>query len=364
MSARHIMRRGVLRLLWTNTRAPRTNPPCLPLAAADVAAFLTARFGDSCERIARVGQGKWSTAFAFRHADREFVVRFGAHRDDFDKDRLAARFASAGLPILAVVAIGEAFGGFYAVSERAFGAYLDDLDESQLRALLPALFATLDAMREVDVGDSAGFGAWSADGVAPYSSWRAALLDVGTDRPTDRTYGWREKLVRSAIGPGPFQEGLGHLATLAAACPEERHLVHSDLLNRNVLVDDGRLSAVIDWGCGMYGDFLYDVAWFAYWAPWYPAWHGIDFVAEAAAHYATIGLAVPCFAERVRWYQVHIGLAGLAYRAYGATCRPVGRDDGAAHRRRLGRIADTAGAPSRNTASRRARRGVLPQRGS
>ena len=66
----------------------------------------------------------------------------------------------------------------------------------------------------------------------------------------------------------------------------------------------------------MYGDFLYDVAWFAYWAPWYPAWHGIDFVAEAAAHYATIGLAVPRFAERVRCDQVHIGLAGLAYRAY------------------------------------------------
>ncbi len=218
-----------------DTPAPRTNPPCSPLAVADVAAFLTARFGDSCERIARVGQGEWSMAFAFRRADREFVIRFGAHRDDFDKDRLAARFASAGLPIPAVVAIGAAFGGFYAVAERAFGAYLDELGGSQLRVLLPALFATLDAVRAVNVGDSPGYGAW-----------RAALLDIGTDHPTDRTYGWREKLAGSAIGPGPFQEGLGYLATLAAACPEERHLVHGDLLNRNVLVDDGRLSAVID----------------------------------------------------------------------------------------------------------------------
>ena len=50
---------------------------------------------------------------------------------------------------------------------------------------------------------------------------------------------------------------------------QERHLIHSDLLNYNVLVADGRISAVIDWGCAMYGDFLYDLAWFEFWAPWY-----------------------------------------------------------------------------------------------
>jgi hygromycin-B 4-O-kinase len=73
---------------------------------------------------------------------------------------------------------------------------------------------------------------------------------------------------------------------------------------------------VIDWGCSMYGDFLYDLAWFIFWAPWYPRWRNIDFQREAARHYESIGLAVPHFEERLRCYQLHIGLTGQAYSAF------------------------------------------------
>ena len=298
------------------------NPPWiangarLALGEADVAAFLTSWYRETIERVQRLGEGEWSTAFAFRRAAADLVVRFGAHRDDFDKDCLAARFGSADLPIPAVLEVGTALGGFYAVSARAFGAYLDDLDGPGMRAHVPSLLAALDAARTADGSGTRGYGAWNADEVAPHRTWREALLDVGADRPTDGTHGWRAKLAASAIGTGPFDQAFGHLRALIDACPEDRRLVHGDLLNYNVLVDGGRVSAVLDWGCSMYGDFLYDVAWFAYWAPWYPAWDGIDFVADATAHYAAIGLAVPQIEERIRAYQVDIGLAGLAYRAY------------------------------------------------
>ena len=100
------------------------------------------------------------------------------------------------------------------------------------------------------------------------------------------------------------------------ACPEGRHLVHSDLLNYNVLVDDQRIAAVLDWGSSLYGAFLYDLAWFAFWSPWYPAWERIDFALEARDHYAATGVAVPRFDERLRCYQVHIGLGAQAYNAF------------------------------------------------
>ena len=78
----------------------------------------------------------------------------------------------------------------------------------------------------------------------------------------------------------------------------------------------GRISAVFDWGCAMYGDHLYDLAWFGFWQPWYPAWQRIDFREEATRYYAAIGLDVPHFEARLRCYQIHIGLAGQAYMAY------------------------------------------------
>jgi hygromycin-B 4-O-kinase len=278
--------------------------------------FLAARFGGDGSDVAPLGSGVWSKAFAFRRAGCDYVIRFGAHQEDFAKDRLAARYASPALPIPRVVELGEAFGGYYAISERLFGGYIDDVDETQMHAVLPSLFGALDAIRLADLSGTTGYGPWDADGTAPYPSWRAVLLDVANDRPEERTHGWRERLAASPVGIGPFEKAYAHLLALADRIPEERHLIHSDLLHYNVLVEAERVTGVLDWGCGMYGDFLYDLAWLCFWQPWYSAWRSIDFRAEAMGHYASIGLKVPQFEERLRCCQIHIGLAGQAYQAY------------------------------------------------
>jgi hygromycin-B 4-O-kinase len=185
-----------------------------------------------------------------------------------------------------------------------------------MRAVLPSLFAALDAARLVDLSASTGFGGWGAEGNAPFASWREALLDVVVDHPTARVHGWRARLDADPSRAGPFDEAAARLQTLVACCPEERHLIHSDLLHFNVLVVGNRLSAVFDWQCAMYGDFLYDVAWLTFWAPWYRAWDGIDFEQEAAHHFADVGLDVPNFTARLRCYELHIGLGSLSYMAF------------------------------------------------
>ncbi len=288
-----------------------------------VTAFLAARYGSDISDVAPLGAGVWSRAFGFRRAGRDYVIRFAAHQDDFARDRLAARYTCPALPIPRVLELGETAGGYYAISERVTGAYIDDADEAQMRDLLPALFAALDAARLADLAGTTGYGPWNAEGNAPHPSWRAALLDIATDRPVDRIHGWRQRLAASPTGAGPFDAAYAQLQALAGCVPEERHLIHSDLLHFNVLVEADRITGVLDWGCGMYGDFLYDLAWFCFWQPWYPAWHDLDFRAEAQRHYAVIRLAVPNFEARLRCCQIHIGLAGQAYQAWTGAWRDL-----------------------------------------
>src|ERR1700694_2104188 len=112
-----------------------------------VATFLTQRLGSDVDvqSVESVGHGEWSKAFYFRGADgREFVARFSARDEDFLKDQRAMRFDSAHLPTPRLITIGEAFDGHYAISERAYGDFIENaVDESAMQRLLPSLFAML-----------------------------------------------------------------------------------------------------------------------------------------------------------------------------------------------------------------------------
>jgi hygromycin-B 4-O-kinase len=293
--------------------------PAAPSAAVDTArveTFLRERYGPDIGALLPFDQGEWSKAFAFRQDGRELVAKFSALEEDFAKDRFAGRWRSQALPIPRVLELGEAFGGYFIVSERLHGGFIDDLDEAGMRALLPSLFASLDAMRVADLSGTTGYGLWRADGHGTDRSWPDFLLSVNQDGPHNRIAGWRAALEGSMVGAVAFDDAFGQLQALVPRCPNNRYLIHSDLLHFNVLVADDRITGLLDWGCGMYGDFLYDIAWFTFWAPWTPAWHAIDFRAEALRHFETIGLSIPDVADRLRAYELHIGLDGMAYQAY------------------------------------------------
>jgi hygromycin-B 4-O-kinase len=59
----------------------------------------------------------------------------------------------------------------------------------------------------------------------------------------------------------------------------------------------------------MYGDFLYDVAWLAFWDP------GRDYQAIFRVDYAEKGVPTPDFAQRLLCYQCYIALDGMRFNA-------------------------------------------------
>ena len=285
------------------------------LKVETVADFLHGRFEAVHEAVA-IGRGERSQAFAFRARDCDYVVRFGTYREDFEKNRAATRYAGPHLPIPQVDEIGEAFGGAYAVSIRAHVTPLEQLNESAYRRALPSVFRMLDALRSADVSGTTGYGMWRPDGSAPYASWQEMLLDVQQDRPTSRCHGGGRRCAACRWRRETFSAGYRELEALAVWCPEDRYLIHADIVGDNMRVQQNQVTAIFDWGEAMYCDFLYDLAVLDIWAPWYPAIESVDVLAEEEEYFRFVGVLVPEFAERGRCYEVHIGLESQAYSAF------------------------------------------------
>jgi len=277
--------------------------------------FLRARFGPEA-RVSAMRPGDWSAVYAVHVAGTDLAARFSAYDEDFEKDDHMSRYASAALPIPRVIEWGPCDSGFYAIAERVPGEHIDALNEAQVRRVLPSLLAALDALRGIDLSSASGFGGWRADGTTAYPTWRAFLLSVATAQSTRGGLNAREQLRGSPSALSVFDKGFEQMRALVDHCPEDRHLVHDDLMNRNVLVDDGRVCAVLDWGSSLYGDFLYDIAKLVFYRPWRPEWGAIDLAGAAKAHHDAIGLVVPHFAERLTCYCLRIGIADMSYSAY------------------------------------------------
>ena len=73
---------------------------------------------------------------------------------------------------------------------------------------------------------------------------------------------------------------------------------------------------LFDWGCSIYGDFVYELATFVFWSPWHAAIEQTDMTVMALDHYGDMGLDVPNFDARLRCCALHIGLVHLAYNAF------------------------------------------------
>lgn len=100
------------------------------------------------------------------------------------------------------------------------------------------------------------------------------------------------------------------VSALLGYIPSKRHLVHGDYGHNNLLIEGGQVTAVIDWGEGAYGDYVYGVAWLDFWDS------EIDYGQAGKEHYRSIGTEVASYDERLRLYELSIAARSLALSAF------------------------------------------------
>lgn len=269
------------------------------------------------DRLSSITHGAWSTAYVYEQDGSKRVLRISDSQEDFQRDRYAyRRFTGRFLPIPEILDIGTTGERFYSISRYAEGDFLEKMDAVSLRNFIPNLTRTIQAIRSADISSTTGYGHWDVRGRGEYGSWREYLLDVQNDTRERPIKGWRTKLESSPIGMSVFDELYDDMSSKIRVCPEERELIHSDLINYNFIVKDNEPVAVIDWGSSIYGDGLYDLAWFKFYEPWYPQFTEVGLIEALVEDYRSSGSMRENIDERLAVYLIHIGLDSIAYNAH------------------------------------------------
>jgi hygromycin-B 4-O-kinase len=278
-----------------------------------VRAVLAERFGAGVGALEPLAGGEFSRAFAFATGGRAYVVRFSAYPhavEAYAKDAYAWRhFASPALPIPRIVAMGRAGGGAYAIAERVAGRRVEELTPDERVALLPSLLRTLEAIAGTDLGASRGYGQWDGAGNGAAATWRGHLAAVMDNQDEGYYRDWHALFRDSFLERAVYEAVYRRMLHLAARCPEERALIHSDLHFDNILAEGGRVTGVIDWGNAAYGDPLYDVAWLGRWNT-----YSRGAIVDPALLRARYG-ALPGYDERIACYECFLGLDDLRFYA-------------------------------------------------
>ena len=140
-----------------------------------------------------------------------------------------------------------------------------------------------------------GFGPWDgATGDAAFASFGDALLQWAEPNPVE----WEPELAERVRE---------RFRALVPACPDLHHVVHADVSGPNLIGDEPRITALLDFGLAMYGEPAYDLAQLVYGLP------QLELLPRIHAHLEALGLDTHCLEERLLCYQLAVVLQSLRW---------------------------------------------------
>ena len=281
-----------------------------------VAAFLTQHHEGAVEDLAPLDGGFWSTAYSYAVQDAEYVFRLAESGEGFLADQAAQQFGSDELPVPEVLEVGEGLGRWFAISRRAHGDFLENIDPDDHGRAGPMIDRLLASLRSAVTPANASVD-WVGKDSSSSDTWRAWLERRLVDDPNSTVSGWRSAIAADPELDALYQRTEKRIFELLDHCPERRDLIHGDLLHQNVLIahDASKVNAVFSWKCSELGDHLYDVAWLSFWERWHPGIERVD-AWNRTIRSVIDGDDMQDAALRHHCYELHIGAQHLAWCAW------------------------------------------------
>lgn len=290
-------------------------PDLRPIVAREqVLGLLSQHFPRPILDLAPVEGGQVARTFSFRVADQEYIVRFNLDRmltSNFPKEAyLVRKLAGTSLPLAPLLHVGSLGDLHFAISRKMPGKMLQEHTPQEVQALLPQILDLLEMAHSVDTSETQGYGVFDDQGSGMDASWHASLLKIADEEDERDYFGkWHHLFDEPLLERNLFEDLYQRMKELLVYCPEERTLLFGGFTTRNLLAQNGKISAVLDLIDASYGDAVYDIVSLDFW--WPPLGLREAFLSDQRQR----GRDLPFYAERLLCYECHHALGGLRFYA-------------------------------------------------
>jgi hygromycin-B 4-O-kinase len=210
-------------------------------------------------------EGHISQAFSFEAAQNKYVLRLSETDADFKADQFAFDHFGQGLPVPKVSEIGKfSSSAYYCVTNFVDGKGSNTLSSDEVARTLPSIWQALGSTFTTDISFSQGYGDLDImSGNGSSDSWHEHILKLEREGVDS----FKRNATSVGLNPELIDKFFEQYRANLPFASETRRLLHGDPAFDNMLIDEDKVVAVIDWAQLGYGDWMSDFARLDFWWP-------------------------------------------------------------------------------------------------
>lgn len=258
--------------------------------------------------------GQIAKTYEFESGDKSFFIQFNQEnmsQGTINEIIFSDDFKEKGIPLREMIGHGDYQGYRYIITEKVFGTDFGKLTKEEFQESIEDVMAVLHKISETDIGRFQGYGWLDEEGNGKFESWTSHLMNVYEEEPGCFYGEWFELFDTTFLERDQFDHYFAKMKEQFRFLPDVRKLIHSGYCGGNILVENGKVTAVLDWQDARYGDPLFDLAYMVFWMNEDDAKSSLQEYAKAFG----IDMKKGRFDERMKCYKYYIGLDCMRYSA-------------------------------------------------
>lgn len=250
-----------------------------------------------------IGEGYFSKAYVFEDLEQKYILRIGTSLKAFKKDLFSYNNFSEYLDIPKVLKIGQYKEYYYCISEFKIGETFNSLNYDLQISSIKSIMEIHYQIYNIKCTQFNSFGTLDENGSSKYLNWKDYITDFNFHKnllcPNNLIYkDWNSLFDYEYVDVQLIKKCMDLLLNLIKYCPEDKHIIHGDFGSDNILINNNKVSAILDWAELSIGDPLYDIAYLDYYSD-------IDYSSLFKDFYDNYNISFENYYERILCYKIY-----------------------------------------------------------